>query len=139
MIRRFALLISIIICLMSCSTEEEKFTPIELSIEGVEFSVENMLTLTTNISQKGVEFSITGIGEYADKVCVSDITVDGRIQNDPSMPITSFSGEWGSIEQNGNTIDFTIKPNQDDKSRLFEFTIGGGYWVRYLKVTQAKE
>lgn len=139
MIRRFALLISIIICLMSCSTEEEKFTPIELSIEGVEFSVENMLTLTTNISQKGVEFSITGIGEYADKVCVSDITVDGRIQNDPSMPITSFSGEWGSIEQNGNTIDFTITPNQDDKSRLFEFTIGGGYWVRYLKVTQAKE
>lgn len=139
MIRRFPLLISIIICLMSCSTEEEKFTPIELSIEGVEFSVENMLTLTTNISQKGVEFSITGIGEYADKVCVSDITVDGRIQNDPSMPITSFSGDWGSIEQNGNTIDFTITPNQDDKSRLFEFTIGGGYWVRYLKVTQAKE
>ena len=139
MIRRFPLLISIIICLMSCSTEEEKFTPIELSIEGVEFSVENMLTLTTNISQKGVEFSITGIGEYADKVCVSDITVDGRIQNDPSMPITSFSGEWGSIEQNGKTIDFTITPNQDDKSRLFEFTIGGGYWVRYLKVTQAKE
>jgi len=139
MIRRFALLISIINCLMSCSTEEEKFTPIELSIEGVEFSVENMLTLTTNISQKEVEFSITGIGEYADKVCVSDITVDGRIQNDPSMPITSFSGDWGSIEQNGNTIDFTITPNQDDKSRLFEFTIGGGYWVRYLKVTQAKE
>ena len=139
MIRRFALLISIIICLMSCSTEEEKFTPIELSVKGVEFSVENMLTLTTNISQKGVEFSITGIGEYADKVCVSDITVDGRIQNDPSMPITSFSGDWGSIEQNGNTIDFTITPNQDDKSRLFEFTIGGGYWVRYLKVTQAKE
>lgn len=139
MIRRFPLLISIIICLMSCSTEAEKVTPIELSIEGVEFSVENMLTLTTNISQKGVEFSITGIGEYADKVCVSDITVDGRIQNDPSMPITSFSGDWGSIEQNGNTIDFTITPNQDDKSRLFEFTIGGGYWVRYLKVTQAKE
>ena len=139
MIRRFPLLISIIICLMSCSTEEEKFTPIELSVKGVEFSVENMLTLTTNISQKGVEFSITGIGEYADKVCVSDITVDGRIQNDPSMPITSFSGDWGSIEQNGNTIDFTITPNQDDKSRLFEFTIGGGYWVRYLKVTQAKE
>lgn len=83
MIRRFPLLISIIICLMSCSTEEEKFTPIELSVKGVEFSVENMLTLTTNISQKGVEFSITGIGEYADKVCVSDITVDGRIQNDP--------------------------------------------------------
>ena len=139
MIRRFPLLISIIICLMSCSTEEEKFTPIELSVKGVEFSVENMLTLTTNISQKGVEFSITGIGEYADKVCVSDITVDGRIQNDPSMPITSFSGDWGSIEQNGKTIDFTITPNQDDKSRLFEFTIGGGYWVRYLKVTQAKE
>ena len=139
MIRRFPLLISIIICLMSCSTEEEKFTPIELSVKGVEFSVENMLTLTTNISQKGVEFSITGIGEYADKVCVSDITVDGRIQNDPSMPIPSFSGDWGSIEQNGNTIDFTITPNQDDKSRLFEFTIGGGYWVRYLKVTQAKE
>ena len=139
MIRRFPLLISIIICLMSCSTEEEKFTPIELSIEGVEFSVENMLTLTTNISQKGVEFSITGIGEYADKVCVSEITVDDRIQNDPSMPITSFSGDWGSIEQNGNTIDFTITPNQDDKSRLFEFTIRGGYWVRYLKVTQAKE
>lgn len=139
MIRRFPLLISIIICLMSCSTEEEKFTPIELSVKGVEFSVENMLTLTTNISQKGVEFSITGIGEYADKVCVSDITVDGRIQIVPSMPITSFSGDWGSIEQNGNTIDFTITPNQDDKSRLFEFTIGGGYWVRYLKVTQAKE
>lgn len=133
------MLISIIICLMSCSTEEEKFTPIELSIEGVEFSVENMLILTTNIPQEGVEFSITGIGEYADKVCVSDITVDGRIQNDPSMPITSFSGDWGSIEQNGNTIDFTITPNQDDKSRLFEFTIGGGYWVRYLKIVQAKE
>ena len=139
MIRRFPLLISIIICLMSCSTEEEKITPIKLSVKGVEFSLENMLTLTTNITQKGVEFSITGIGEYADKVCVSDITVDGRIQNDPSMPITSFSGDWGSIEQNGNTIDFTITPNQDDKSRLFEFTIGGGYWVRYLKVTQAKE
>lgn len=86
-----------------------------------------------------MEFSIIGIGEYADKVCVSDITVDGRIQNNPSMPITSFSDDWGSIEQNGNTIDFTITPNQDDKSRLFEFTIGGGYWVRYLKVTQAKE
>ena len=120
MIRRFLLLASIVICLMSCSTEDEKFTPIELSTEGI-------------------EFSLTGIGVYADKVCVSDITVDGYIQNDLSMPITSFCGDWGSFEHNGNTIDFTIVPNQGDKIRLFEFTIGGGYWVRFLKITQAKK
>ena len=139
MIRRFTLLVSIVICLMSCSTEDEKFTPIELSTEGFDFRVEDMLTLTANVPQEGIEFSLTGIGVYADKVCVSDITVDGHIQNDPSMPIISFCGDWGSYEQNGNTIDFTIVPNQGDKIRLFEFTIGGGYWVRFLKIIQAKE
>ena len=75
---------------MSCSTEDEKFTPIELSTEGIDFRVEDMLTLTANVPQEGIEFSLTGIGVYADKVCVSDITVDGHIQNDPSMPIISF-------------------------------------------------
>ena len=37
MIRRFTLLVSIVICLMSCSTEDEKITPIELSTEGIDF------------------------------------------------------------------------------------------------------
>ena len=94
------------------------------------------LTLSAEVPSEGLNFSITSMGEYANRICLSEVTIDGSVQNDPTLPITSLSGDWGNFNQNGNTIDFEITPNNDDTKRILEFTIGGGYWVRYLRLTQ---
>ncbi|MBR5823863.1 MAG: hypothetical protein IKY67_06940 [Paludibacteraceae bacterium] len=122
--------------IISCTSELE-FYPIELSTEGIDFVKVNQLTLSTEIPSDGINFSITGVGEYADRICVSDVTIDGSVQNNPTLPITSFDGDWGSFNQNGNTIDFVITPNNGSAKRILDFTIGGGYWVRYLRLTQS--
>lgn len=127
---------STLACLMACTSEDQDFHPIELSTESIEFIKVGQLTLSTEIPSDGINFSITSIGEYADRICVNDVTIDGSVQNDPTLPITSLSGDWGNFNQNGNTIDFEITPNNDDTKRILEFTIGGGYWVRYLRLTQ---
>lgn len=119
----------------SCSYDQE-FHPIELSAEGVEFVETNRLSLCAEVSGEGLDFSITSVGEYADRICVSDVTIDGFVQIDPTFPITSLSGDWGSFQQSGHTIVFSIAPNPLTKNRIFEFTIGGAYWVRYLRLVQ---
>lgn len=124
-----------ILPIISCSSDQE-FYPIELTIEGIEFINMDRLTLSAEVPSEGLNFSITSMGEYANRICVSEVTIDGYVQNDPTLPITSLSGDWGNFNQNGNTIDFEITPNNDDTKRILEFTIGGGYWVRYLRLTQ---
>lgn len=119
----------------SCNSEQE-FNPIELSTDGIDFIEVDRLTLSADIPNEGISFSITGIGKYADRVCVNDVTIDGLVQNDPSIPIISLSGDWGCFNQKDNTIIFKINPNTNEKSRVLDFTIGGGYWVRYLSLTQ---
>ncbi len=139
--KHYLLIITLCICsivvlsIISCTSDQE-FYPIELSTEGIEFIKVDRLTLSAEIPSEGINFSITSIGEYADRICVSDVTIDGSVQNDSSMPITSQIGDWGSSIQNGNTIDFVITPNNGNTKRILEFTIGGGYWVRYLCLTQ---
>lgn len=124
-----------ILPIISCSSDQE-FYPIELTIEGIDFINMDRLTLSAEVPSEGLNFSITSMGEYANRICVSEVTIDGSVQNDPTLPITSLSGDWGNFNQNGNTIDFEITPNNDDTKRILEFTIGGGYWVRYLRLTQ---
>ena len=124
-----------ILPIISCSSDQE-FYPIELSLEGIDFINMDRLTLSAEVPSEGLNFSITSMGEYANRICVSEVTIDGSVQNDPTLPITSLSGDWGNFNQNGNTIDFEITPNNDDTKRILEFTIGGGYWVRYLRLTQ---
>ena len=48
-----------------------------LSTEGIEFIKVDRLTLSAEIPSEGINFSITGIGEYADRICVNDVTIDG--------------------------------------------------------------
>ena len=124
-----------ILPIISCSSDQE-FHHIELTIEGIEFINMDRLTLSAEVPSEGLNFSITSMGEYANRICLSEVTIDGSVQNDPTLPITSLSGDWGNFNQNGNTIDFEITPNNDDTKRILEFTIGGGYWVRYLRLTQ---
>lgn len=124
-----------ILPIISCSSEQE-FYPIELTIESIEFIKTDRLTLSAEVPSEGLDFSITSIGEYANRICVSEVTIDGSVLNDLTLPITSLSGDWGNFNQNGNTINFEITPNNDGSKRILEFTIGGGYWVRYLCLTQ---
>ena len=76
------LIVTLCICSMgvlpiiSCTPDQE-FYPIELSTEGIEFIKVDRLTLSAEIPSEGINFSITGIGEYADRICVNDVTIDG--------------------------------------------------------------
>lgn len=124
-----------ILPIISCTSDQE-FYPIELSTEGVEFIETDRLTLSAEVPSDGLDFSITSIGEYANRICVSEVTIDGSVLNDPTLPITSLSGDWGYFQQSDQTINFSIAPNPLQQNRVFEFTIGGAYWVRYLRLTQ---
>ncbi len=129
------LLLLVLFPMASCNLDQE-FNPIELSTDGIDFIEVDRLTLSADIPSEGISFSITGIGKYADRVCVNDVTIDGLVQNDPSIPIYSLSGDWGCFNQKDNTIKFKINPNTTEKIRVLKFTVGGGYWVRYLSLTQ---
>lgn len=138
--RLFYLLLGIL-PILSCTPNQKyhQFHPLELSPEGIGLVGEDRFHLSAEIPNEGKEFHITGIGEYADKMCVSDVTVDGALQNDPARPITSLDGDWGSFEQKGNTICFVIAPYDGNTRRIMEFTIGYGYWIRYLRLEQTSE
>ncbi len=129
------LLLLVAFPIISCTSDQE-FFPIELSIDGIEFIEDDILTLSAEIPIEGLDFSITGAGEYASLICVSNVTIDGFVQNAPTLPITSLSGDWGCFEQSEHTINFSIAANHRQQRRVFEFTIGGAYWVRYLRLTQ---
>ena len=128
-------LIFVMLLITSC-TSDHKFHPIELSIVGIDYVEDDQLYLSAEIPKQGKEFHITGEGEYANMIRVSEIIVDGALQNDPSIPITSFEGDWGYFDQKGNTIYFLIASNDSDTKRIIEFTIGYGYWVRYIRLVQ---
>ena len=131
---KFLLLLGVL-PIISCTSDQE-FYPIELSTEGIEFIKADRLTLSAEVPSEGLDFSITSMGEYANRICVSEVTIDGSVLNDPTLPITSLSGDWGSFQQLDQTINFSIAANPLQQNRVFEFTIGGAYWVRYLRLTQ---
>ena len=131
---RFFLLF--VMLLISSCNSDHIFHPIELSIEGIDYVEDNELYLSAEIPKQGKDFHITGIGEYANMIRVSEVIIDGALQNDPSMPITSLNGDWGYFEQKGNTIYFLIASNNSNTKRIIEFTIGYGYWFRYLRLIQ---
>lgn len=128
-------LLLVMLPIISC-TSDQTFHPIELSTDDIDFVKTDLLTLSAEIPKGGKEFNITGIGEYADIIRVSEVTIDGSLLNDPTMPITSLDGDWGCFDQKGNTISFVIAPNNENTERIMEFTIGYGYWVRYLHLVQ---
>ena len=131
---RFFLLF--VMLLISSCNSDHIFHPIELSIVGIDFVEKEQLYLSAEIPKQGKEFHITGLGEYANMICVSEVIVDGVLQNDPTMPLTSLDGDWGYFDQKGNTINFLIASNHSNTKRIIEFTIGYGYWVRYLRLIQ---
>lgn len=139
--KRFSLIIMLTLTLLvalpiiSCTSDQE-FYPIELSTEGIEFIKTERFTLSAEIPSEGLDFSITSMGEYANRICISEVTIDGSVLNDPTLPTTSLSGDWGSFQQLDQTINFSIAANPLQQNRVFEFTIGGAYWVRYLRLTQ---
>ena len=131
--RYFLLFVTII--LSSCSSDHI-FHPIELSIVGIDFVEDGKLYLSAKIPKEGKEFHITLLGGYASIIRVSEVIVDGDLQNDPSTTTTSLEGDWGYFDQKGNTINFLIASNNNNTKRIIEFTIGYGYWVRYLRLVQ---
>ena len=128
-------LICVILLITSC-TSDHIFHPIELSIVGIDFVEDGKLYLSAKIPKEGKEFHITLLGGYASIIRVSEVIVDGELQNDPSMTAPSLEGDWGYFDQKGDTINFFIASNNNNTKRIIEFTIGYGYWVRYLRIIQ---
>ena len=137
--KRILLFVAMSFVLLACAQQDQEFVPIDLTIEDIEIEPVGKFSLYADVPKDGAEFSVTGVGKYAERTHVSLISVDGHTQNDPSKPMASFNGDWGSFEQNGNTIAFVLSPNNGDKVRTIEFTIGGGYWVRFLRIRQMKD
>ena len=129
------LLIFVMLLITSC-TSDHIFHPIELSSVGIDYVEDDQLYLSAEIPKQGKEFHITGEGKYANMIRVSEVIVDGALLNDPTIPITSLEGDWGYFEQKGKTIYFFISSNNNNTKRIIEFTIGYGYWVRYLRLVQ---
>lgn len=149
MIRYFFLTVILAVFMWSCnSSEPEKFHQIEFDVDGINLE-DTDKGLLGEIPSEGAEFTITGKGKYADMVYVTSIFVDGVPQEregnlDEGELLDTYvvlKGDWGEVKYLTTTppykMIFNLFPNSSDKTRVYEFQLGFGYWYKTFRINQA--
>lgn len=133
--------------LAGCQDEDEKFHAIDIASTGIELAEVpgDPFTLTGHLPAEGATFTLQGQGKYADIAAVDAVQVDGQYcepaadgWNESTPP--PFRGEWGEVVNASDTrpctMRFAIAPNESGSVRNFVFTVGFGYWLRYIALEQ---
>lgn len=137
-----------VLAFASCRNEDETFHPLTLKATDIDLVQDkaNKYKLCGEIGSDGIEFTLQGTDQYSDMAYVTNVMVDGiECKIEPNIKYddtTTYKGDWGeivnsSVEQPCKMF-FHIKPNPADKERVFDVSVGYGYWYRDIKIVQAK-
>lgn len=137
-----------VLAFASCRNEDETFHPLTLKATNIDLVQDkaNKYKLCGEIGSDGIEFTLQGTDQYSDMAYVTNVMVDGiECKIEPNIKYddtTTYKGDWGeivnsSVEQPCKMF-FHIKPNPADKERVFDVSVGYGYWYRDIKIVQAK-
>ncbi len=141
----FLTLVGITASIGSCTqVDGERFHPIGLIIDSLAVGKNHdsdraPFPLYASVPQEGLKFTVTGTGEYDRFTGIGSIELDGVEIYSSSDIRDHCYGDWGEVTKDPEkyVLYFTISPNPSDKPRAINFTIGYGYWLRQLRITQS--
>lgn len=131
----------------SCENNNlDYFKSLDLDFDGIT-AVKKAGDYIGEIPSSGLKFTIIGKGKLAKCAYINNYCIDSLPQNErleiahdykpTSEKELTIKAEWGEIRNTtDNKVFISINPNNTLKSREFEFLVGSGYEISYVRIKQ---